>query len=632
VSRRRQNRGRYERARAVLRDVLGLLVVVLGLVPLLGSRAHAQTEPATFPAATQRYTLTARLDAATHTVHGHVSISLVNSAQAPLSALVFHLYLNAFRDRETVFMRESGGQLRGEDYRSPGSIELKDLRVDGRDLLPLAERELVKNDRTQLRVPLPSPLAVGARVQIESDFVSKLPPVFARSGYEGDFHAVAQWFPKLAKLEPNGTFTSFAYHSLGEFYADFADYTLVLDTPQDYIVGASGELANEQTKGDRTVRRYEARYVHDVAFVASPALWTHRERMGPVDVRVLYPRGYETALPEHLDTLRAGLAHFGASFGPYPYPALTVVIPPRAAEGAAGMEYPTLIVTAGEWLALPLPPRATGAFVTAHELAHQWFYGLVATNELRYPALDEGFTEWASLDLLRSRHADKAAMVLGKKLDLFELERLGAVRSKAPPGLAAYAYARREYGASVYARVAVALESVRRAHGHKRFARAMSEYALKNRFAHPGPTELAAAFDSVYGEGFARRTLLPLVLGGEVSAVHLVEGRTAARGKQFHTRVKARRTGAVSLPTWIAVYDLAGHELARTHFPANVSSLEATFDTSAPVARAVADPDRALLIDPDARDQTIVFSARARPSLLTRLLGLCALVLSWMGP
>jgi hypothetical protein len=608
-----------------------LLASVTALVLASEGRAQAPTPP--LPAATQRYTLKARLDPATHSVNGHVTLSLVNTAHAPLRALVFHLYLNAFRDRETVFMRESGGQLRGDRYRSPGSIELANLRVDGRDLLPQAERELIKNDRTQLRIPLPSPLAPGEKVEIDSDFVSKLPPVFARSGYEGDFFAVTQWFPKLAKLEEDGTFASFPYHANGEFYADFADYSLTVDTPRDYIVGACGELAHEENEGERTLRRYEARYVHDTAFVASPSLWTHREHIDDVDVRVLYPRGYETALREHTDTVRAGLKHFGKKFGPYPYPSLTVVIPPRNAEGAAGMEYPTMILTAGEWLTLEsVPPRASGAFVTAHELAHEWFYGLVATNEVRHPALDEGFTEWASLDLLRTQYGAKAARMFGVPLDMFELERMGMLSSKAPSGLAAYAFASREYGASVYARTAVALESIRRAHGKARFDHAMHQYAVNNRFLHPGPDELARSFDAVYGAGFGERTVLPLVLGGQFSAVHLVEARTAPRGKQFRTRVKARRTGSVSLPTWISVFDAHGHELARTPFPAQVAALEASFDTEVPVARVVADPDRALLVDPDARDQTVVFTGRSHPGLLTRLLGLLGLLLSWLGP
>ena len=77
-----------------------------------------------------------------------------------------------------------------------------------------AERELTPDDFTQLRVPLRAPLMPGAKLLVEASFVAKLPPVFARSGYVGDFHVIAQWFPKLAKLEPSGDFAGFPYHGL----------------------------------------------------------------------------------------------------------------------------------------------------------------------------------------------------------------------------------------------------------------------------------------------------------------------------------------------------------------------------------------------------------------------------------
>jgi hypothetical protein len=347
-------------------------------------------------------------------------------------------------------------------------------------------------------------------------------------------------------------------------------------------------------------------------------------------VHYLYPPGYDLALPEHQDTVRVGLAHFGMRYGSYPYPTLTVVVPPRDADGAAGMEYPTMILTAGMWAPTPGMPRISGAFVTAHELAHEWFYGLVASNEVRYPMLDEGLTEWASLDLIRVRHGGGLSRWL--PVDIFELERRSAVRSAAPPGLAAYAFAGREYGASVYARTAIVLESIRRAHGKERFERALSAYAAEQRFAHPTPDDLGRNFDAVYGPGFAARTLLPLLVDGAEGNVRLVEAETHKNGSHHRTRVIGRRTGTVALPTWVAAYDAEGRKLARTPWPAHVTALEATFDTPRPVVRIVADPDRALLIDDDATDQVIMLEREGTAGLFTRLSGLFALLLAWVGP
>jgi hypothetical protein len=601
---------------------------LLALLSLLLVALPAHAEP--LPASTQRYTLTAGLNPATRTIKGHASISLVNTSERPLEVLVFHLYMNAFRDRKSVFMRESGGRLRGDGFQGKGSIELLSLLVDGENVLARAEVELVPGDRTQLRVRLSKPLPVGARAQIESDFVTSLPPVFARAGHAGEFFAITQWFPKLAKLEADGTFASFPYHGHGEFYADFADYTLIVDTPESYVVGATGEVANLRTQSGRSVRRFEARHVHDAAFVASPHLREVVERTGTVEVHYLVPPGHELALAEHQDTVRVGIAHFGKTFGPYPYPTLTVVLPPRDASGAAGMEYPTMILTAGTWFSTPGTPRLSGAFVTAHELAHQWFYGVVATNEVRYPMLDEGLTEWASLDLIRTRHG--RALCRPLPIDIFELERRSALRSAAPPGLSAYAFADREYGSSVYARTAIALESIRRAHGRERFEKALRSYATEQRFAHPTPADLGRNFDAVYGPGFAASTLLPLLVEGADSGVRLVEAEARRHDAHHRTRVLGRRTGTVALPTWLAAYDADGKELARTAWPAHAEALEVTFDTERAVARLVADPDRALLVDPDASDQVIVLERAGMPGVFTRLTGLFALLLSWVGP
>ena len=140
---------------------------------------------------------------------------------------------------------------------------------------------------------------------------SRLPPVFARSGWHGAFHMVAQWFPKLARLEPGGEWASFPYHGHGEFYADFADYDLTVETPPGWVVGASGVMREERFTSAATVRRFEAERVHDVAFAAAP--WfeelegTHEGEAGPVHVRVLYPPGFRGAAERHLEVTLAGL-------------------------------------------------------------------------------------------------------------------------------------------------------------------------------------------------------------------------------------------------------------------------------------------------------------------------------------
>src|SRR5690606_34567905 len=102
------------------------------------------------------------LDPSDHSVSGRGRIRFTNRTAAPVTELLFHLYMNAFRDRHSVFMRESGGQLRRQGFSGAGSIDIRSLALgDGTDLLAGAERELIPGDFTQLRVALPKPLAPG---------------------------------------------------------------------------------------------------------------------------------------------------------------------------------------------------------------------------------------------------------------------------------------------------------------------------------------------------------------------------------------------------------------------------------------------------------------------------------------
>ncbi|MDB4990257.1 MAG: metallopeptidase [Myxococcaceae bacterium] len=602
----------------------GLLIAVLG-----STEALAQA-PAALP---QRYELTAKLDADKHQVEGTARITFTNTSNATLNELVFHLYLNAFRDRESVFMRESRGYLRGTRARGAGSIKLETLTVNAEDALARSERELIAHDFTQLRTSLATPLPPGESVLIETRFTVQLPPLFARSGYSRDFFAVGQWFPKLAKLEADGRFASFPYYALAEFYADFADYTLYVDTPSELAVVASGVLAYEKRAGARTVRRFDAARVHDVAFAAARGFRTDVESVDGVLVRYLSPPGYEAALHAHAQVVRAGLSHFGRAFGAYPYPSLSVVVPPRDAEGAQGMEYPTLIMTGGPWFDVPALPSLSGAIVTAHELAHQWFYGLIASDEVQHPVLDEGLTQWASLDLMRSMYGPREG-VGALAIDRFEAERLIATRlvASTSPGLPAYAYAPAEYAASVYARGSLALESIRRAYGRERFDRALSIYAVSQRFHHATPAALEQAFDAAYGAGFAARTLRPLLFEGETSAVQLVSARSELSDDEFVLHVRARRSGAVALPTWLALYSARGRELSRTRFPAENDALIVSLQTDEPVARVVLDPDRALLLDPDATDNVRLLESASSSAVVSQLLAWLQLLLSWVGP
>jgi hypothetical protein len=568
---------------------------------LLSSPAHAESDA-------HAYVLTARLDPDAHVVEGEARITWSNDASTPAEELFLHLYLNAFESNDTVFMRGSGGALRGIEAsdETMGRIDLHTLATeDGADLLAGADREIVPGDHTQLRVPLPHAVAPGETLALVATFTAHLPEVFARTGYHRSFHAVAQWFPKLARREPDGRWATFPYYPMGEFYADFARYELTVDTPDGFVVGATGELVEESRVAGRTRRRFVAERVHDAMFCAWDRFEEQSFEAEGVRVRILHPEGYEGAVRVHRDTVVRALARYRALYGDYAYRYLTVVVPPRGAEGAAGMEYPTLFLTAGPWFdAGPFSVLAHEE-VTAHELAHQWFQGMIASDEVRWPMLDEGLTQWATLDYLRHAHGERASFVAWPRpLSFFELLRLYDFRAGTttpPPGLPAHAYGAEDYGRSVYARTALVVETIARTFGREKLERALGAYAREQRFRHPTPDDLFASFDRTYHRGFAASVLSPALLEGATAETRLASFRSRQRGDHFITDVEISRAGRLSLPTSIELTDEHGGR-ARVRFPAGERRLALTHQSDSRIVRARLDPDRKVLLDPERLD------------------------------
>ena len=472
------------------------------------------------PASDQRYEIEVSLDTVRHWVTGREHIHLTNHSERPLPALYFHLYANAFRDRHSVFMREGGARLRGGVLAHPGRCQVTSLRSsDGEELLSHAEHELIVGDQTQLRVALARPLQPRAALDLELTFRTELPQMVARSGYAGEFHLVGQWFPKLARLEPQAGFVSFPYRGLGEFYADFADYTLTITLPARYQVAANGVRAVSRSHGTLRTDRFVATHVHDLVWAAYPYFIQKNVRVSGTQLQLYAPRGYSAALERQARVIGAALPYFERRYGRYPYPQLSVVIPPSEALAASGMEYPTLFVSAGPFWALPAwAPDPQHDVVSVHELAHQWFSGMIASDEVAYPFLDEGLAEWASLDFLRDFYARPPSLFAAHALPIepFDIVRaLYARRDEAVPSslLPITSYRYDTLARAVYMRPGLVFEAIAEHYGRLSLEAALARYARTQRFRHPTPRDLFAAFDASFDAGFSRRVLEPALAG-----------------------------------------------------------------------------------------------------------------------
>jgi Peptidase family M1 domain len=468
------------------------------------------------------YALTARYDEDLHRIDGRARITWHNRGPQAVQQLPLHLYMNGFRAADTAWMEQARGEHRGKhlDAKDPwGYIDVATVeRVggEGSDGTPARTglRHAEGEDPSLMTVWLDEPVPPGQALELELAFTTKLPRVFARTGFADRYVMAGQWFPKLGVLEPDGTWKAHVFTLYSEFYADFGHYDVELDLPGDLVVGATGILVSHEHEGARQRLRYHAEMVHDFAWTAGPELVEAWDEHEGIRIRALVPRERAHEAPLHLAAQRAALASMEARFGPYPWSTITLVDPPAGAEGAGGMEYPTFYTTSP---IEPLPRvvealgfhSRLGTFTTIHEFGHQYFQGLLASDEFTQPWLDEGLNTFANTLVYMDEQGDEqgdanwVVKVAGHPLSMLDGLRythgerwhIEVIDQTA----AAFTPLAGGYGAVTYIATAATLHTLRRLAGPARFDAALREYAHRFRFRHPTGADLEATLAEVLG-------------------------------------------------------------------------------------------------------------------------------------
>lgn len=457
------------------------------------------------------YRIDARLDEQRHEIHGTLRMAWRNPTARTVDRLPFHLYMNAFRAEDTAWMAAARGSHRGHDFARDrwGFVEVSRIErlahdpaqprlaleqgpTEGRTALSFGEDD----DPSTMTVALDRPLGPGESLTLELEFTTRLPQVFARTGYYGEFHMAGQWFPKIAVLEEDGGWQAHVFGLNSEFYADFGDYEVWLDVPARYVVGASGILVDEQPlESERKRLHYRAQMVHDFAWVADPNFVEHWGEHEGIRIRQLIQPEHVADADAHLQAQIDALVSMEARFGPYPWSTITIVHAPKGAGGAGGMEYPTLYTTS-DILSAKLPPwllqeRVTGLFTTVHEFGHQYFQGLFASNEHAQPWLDEGMNTMSNQLVYWDAHGEDPwiARLLGHELTTKDLILLSLAmagdRDAIDQPADRFNPLLDSYGVVVYQKTAAVMLTLRELCGRESWDRALARYAEAARFRHP---------------------------------------------------------------------------------------------------------------------------------------------------
>lgn len=632
-----------------------MLAVVAGQQPALPPAAAAVdssdlTSPQHFAAGARsarnaNYSIDARLDPATRTITGREVITWRNVARRETSVLRMHLYWNAWRSTQTTWMRERAlagapPSLFARPARDWAAIDVTAIRLVGVGAAPpvdlLATLRFIRpdddnaNDFSLAELPLPVAVRPNQTINVEVEWTSRVPRTFARTGVLGDYYFIAQWFPKIAVLDELD-WKGRQFHSGTEFFADFGVYDVRLRVPAGWVVGATGtEQSRTAHEDGTTTHRYREEDVHDFAWTTSPDYIERRARFEEpglpfAEMRLLLQPEHAGQAERHFAATRAALRNYGRWFGAYPYGHITIV-DPAWQSGTGGMEYPTLFTAGTRWLAPAAVQQPEG--VTVHEAGHQFWYGLVASNEFDHAWMDEGFNTYSTARVLQTewgsgRHSQRFFggfipwvyddIALRRQTDgngLYGYRRApGNDRQDTP----SWQYFPATGGVITYSKTALWLQTLENHLGWDAMQRVMAAYFERYRFRHPTPADFFSTANAVSGRDmtwffdqvrssvafdYAIDSIVstPRNLRGYVTQSGTTTFVDESRESTYETRVIVRRNDAGIFPVDVRITFEDGTHATRTWDGRDRwTEIDVVYPHRA--VSAIVDPDEVLALD-----------------------------------
>lgn len=507
-------------------------------------------------------------------------ITWINKTLFATKEIQLHLYPNAFKNKHTLYMEEDN--LPAE---SKSEIQFKSLKIGTREVeLKFIYPEIEnKNDSTVAQIILEKEAKPGDTVKIYAKYEMPVPKSIGRAGYtlNRNFYFISQWFPKVGVFK-EGKWICSQFHGKTEFFSDFGEYSVKIKTPSNYVVASTGYLFSRKQVEDKKLCYWFKQYgVHDFAFMASDEIEQANriyKRKDGSEVKILCFLQYENRkfAQRYLAAVYNALKFFEDNLGAYPYETISIIDVPKTSTSGA-MEYPTLFTTSTKVFS----PEESNApeEVTIHEFSHQYFYGLVANNEVYEAWLDEGFADYITAKILEEYYpAEKAFFTLFRYYPLrgiqfFSYKEIPLVYSLTsivvPPEAkhltnyyrniamgsisdTSYKHFNGEsYEAYSYDKPALALLSLERFIGKNAIMKIIKSYYEKNKYKHPTADDLFQSIRQNYSgdlswfvENYIKSSAF---FDYEVSSVRKLE-----KDDQYEVLVK--RKGEAVSPNEIVLY------------------------------------------------------------------------------
>lgn len=487
------------------------------------------------------YTIQVTLYDSIHTISGAVAIEYTNHSPDCLDSIYFHLWGNAFQNRSTAFaeqkLRVGSTEFYFADANDLGGYSDLHFSVDGQPA-----RFVLQKDNPDIGILyLPKALESGGKVTIQTPFALRVPASFSRLGHVGESYQMTQWFPKPAVYDNEG-WHAMPYLDMGEFYSEFGSFDVSITLPENYIVAATGIL---QTSSERaflqqqvektnaylsspagTARgkeqeafppssstmktiRYTADKVHDFAWFADKRFKVQKDQIAlqsgkTVDTWVFFTEFEQQLWKDAIQYVNRSVQFYSNLVGEYPYPQATAV--QSALSAGAGMEYPMITVIGAAY-----NPKALDVVIT-HEIGHNWFYGILASNERDHPWMDEGINSYYE-DRYVMQYYDSTGVIFslpeivqkGSNLTFDELAYLWQARRRLDqaPETTSNDFTTINYYLGAYEKPAMSLQYLEAYLGTASFDAAMHAYFEKWQFKHPKPKDFRAVLENQTGKNLS---------------------------------------------------------------------------------------------------------------------------------
>jgi len=484
---------------------------IFSLIFILGTAIALTAQPDRWQQRVE-YKMEIDFDVKKHQYKGEQTLTYYNNSPDTLDRIFYHLYFNAFQPGSMMDMRQGsldsdprvGSRISKLTPNEIGYQKISSLKQDGKE----TKYEIVG---TILEVDLAEPIMPNSKTVLIMDFNAQVPLQIRRSGRnnkEGIDYSMAQWYPKLSEYDYQG------WHAnpyIGrEFHGVWGDFDVKISIDEDYVVAASGYIQNPKevghgytdekvkpkTKKGKITWHFNALNVHDFLWAADPDYkhTTLKSKEG-VLMRFFYQENEKTkdnwaALPAIMDEV---FQYANKVYGKYPYEVYSFI-----QGGDGGMEYPMATLITGERVL----PSLVG--VSVHELMHSWYQMVLGTNESLYAWMDEGFTSYASADIMNELRKKK--MLQGKVVgnpyarDFLGYAFFAKNGGEEPLSIHADHFtSNRAYGAGAYTKGSIFMAQLKYIVGEKAFKSGILRYFNTWKFKHPNPNDFIRIMEKESG-------------------------------------------------------------------------------------------------------------------------------------